>query len=78
MAFLLFGLSLYLAGIVVILPAALTLFIALAVLWRKIRNFQSFAEYGVFAWLVAAQVSILVGILLQVVPNLRAPFEALI
>ncbi len=78
LAFLLFWLSLYLAGIVVILPAALTFFIAIAVLWRKMRNLQSFAEYGVFAWLVATQVSVLVGILLRVVPSLGSPFDALI
>lgn len=78
LAGLLFWLALYLAGIVMLLPAALVLLVALLLLQRKMRNPQSFAEYAVFAWLLATQASLLIAILMRVLPSLGPKIGGLI
>ncbi len=70
LASLLLWLSLYLGGILMLLPAVVVLIFTLALLQHKMRNLQSLAEYAVFAWLLATQASVVVAILIRVLPSL--------
>lgn len=64
----LFWMGIYLAGPISIIPGAVALLVALALFRRRMTDGQALAERTMMACLLAAQVSLLAAVCIEVLP----------
>lgn len=75
---LLLWMSLFIAGMLMLIPAAVAWLIFLAAFSKRMRTPRLFAEYGLVSCLLAAQVSLVIAIVMRVFPSLMHPLVNLI
>jgi hypothetical protein len=75
---LLLWISVYIVGIVMLIPAAAAWLVFLVLFGKRMQTPKLLAEYGLVSGLLAAQIGILIAILMRVLPSLAQPLANLI